>query len=105
MLSATLYIGSLKTTTIEESTLFFSNSIVCINKINTSALEDVEEAFILRDIPIKNLKINVKVDGSPMTLAFSLVSSSDRNELLKSGEVINNQTKAVRDYITQDKLV
>ena len=38
-----------------------------------------------------------------MTLVtFSVVNSSDKTELLKSGLVINNQKKAVRDYINRD---
>ena len=41
-----------------------------------------------------------------MTLiTFSLVNSSDRAELLKSGLVINNQRKTVRDYINPDRLI
>ena len=43
--------------TTEEFTHSFSNSILCLNKINTStSLEDIEEAFIYRDIPISQLK-------------------------------------------------
>ena len=43
------------------------------------------------DIPIKNLKRNVKADGTPMTfVAFSLVNSSDMIGLLNSGLVVNN---------------
>ena len=43
--------------TIEESAKPFFNSTLCINKVNISTtLEDIEEAFIYRDIPIKNLK-------------------------------------------------
>ena len=49
-------------------------------------MEDIDEAFIHREIPIKNRKRNVKADGSPITLmSFSLVCSSDRTEVLKSG--------------------
>ena len=48
-------------------------------------MEDIEASFI-PNIPIKNLKTNVKAGGSPITLiTFSLVRSSDRTELLKSG--------------------
>ena len=44
MLSATLCIGS--PLTIEESTRYFSMSILCINKINTSSnLEDIQETY------------------------------------------------------------
>ena len=73
--------------TTEEFTHSFSNSILCLNKINTStSLEDIEEAFIYRDIPIKNRKISVNANGSPTTLkSFSLVRCLDRIELLKSG--------------------
>ena len=43
--------------TVEESTNYLSNSALCIYKINISTtLEDIEEAFIYRDIPFKNLK-------------------------------------------------
>ena len=71
---------------IEESTHSFSSSILCLNKMNTStSLEDIEEAFIHRDIPITNRKRNVKADGSPIAITFSLVRSSDRTELLKRG--------------------
>ena len=66
-------------------------------------MEDIEEAFIRKYIPIKNLKRNVKTDGLPMTspmpspmtspmtslmtspVTFSTVSSLDRTEPLKSG--------------------
>ena len=102
------FIESLKTTAIKESTISknFSNSKLCINKTNKSTnLENTEEAFIDRDIPSKNLKRNVKIDGSPMTLVtFSLVSNSDRNEILRSGLVINNQKRAVTDCVNKDKL-
>ena len=72
--------------TTKKSTHSFSNSIPCLNKINTStSLEDIEGAFIYRDIPIKNRKRNAKANGLPRTLmTFSLVRSSDRTELLKS---------------------
>ena len=40
-----------------------------------------------------------------MTLVtFSLVSNSDKNELLRSGLVIKNQRRAVTDCINKDKL-
>ena len=68
-------------------------------------MEDIEEAFIYKDIPTKNLKGNVRADGTPTTLVtFSVVNSSDRTELLKSGLVVNNK-KAVIVYINRDKLV
>ena len=56
------------------------NSTLSLNKINiTTTLEDNEEAFIYKDIPIKNFKKCTKVDGSAMTLVtFSLVNNSDR---------------------------
>ena len=90
----------------EESTNNFHNSTLCINKVSiTTTSEDIEEAFIYRDIPIKNLKICTKVDGSSMTLiTFNLVNNSDRPELLKGGGSINNK-KAVRYYINRDKLL
>ena len=98
--------------TIEESTNNFHNSTLCINKVNiATTLEDIEQAFIYRDIPIKNIPIKnlkrcTKADGSSMTLiTFNLVNSSDRPELLRGGLSINNQKKAVRDYINRDKLL
>ena len=43
--------------TVEESTNTFTNSTLCLNKINTATpLEDFEEVFIYRDRPIKSLK-------------------------------------------------
>ena len=90
--------------TIEESTNIFHNSTLCINKVSIAAtFEDIEEAFIYRDIPIKNLKICAKADGSSMTLITSnLVSNSDRPELLKGGLSINNNQN---NYINRDKLL
>ena len=38
-------------------------------------------------------------------ITFSLVDTSDRTDLLKSGLIINEQRKAVRDYIIGDRLV
>ena len=63
--------------TEEESTNTFSNSTLRINKVNTTTtLEDIEEAFIYRDIPIKNLKRCTKADGKAMTLVtFALVNN------------------------------
>ena len=40
-----------------------------------------------------------------MLITFSLVNSSDKAELLKSGLVTNNQRKTVRDYINRDRLI
>ena len=76
---------------IEESCNLSSNSTLCLNKISISTmLEEVEEAFIHQDTPLRNLKRCNKADGSPTTLTtFSLVNSSDRAGLLKSGLVIN----------------
>ena len=93
--------------TVEEATNTFSNSTLCINKINTATtLEDIEEAFIYRQITIKNLKRCTKADATAMTLeTFASVNNSDRSELLKGGLSINNQKKAVRDYINRDKLI
>ena len=66
-------------------------------------LEDIEEAFIYRDIPIKNFKRCTKVDWWAMNLVtFSLINNSDRSEWVKSGLVINNEKKAVRDYINRE---
>ena len=61
---------------MEESTNSFSSSTLCINKVNTTiTLEDIEEAFIYKDIPIKNLKRCTRADGTAMTLVmFELVS-------------------------------
>ena len=39
------------------------------NSIPTT-LEDIEEAFIYRDIPTKNLKRNLKADGTPTISDF-----------------------------------
>ena len=105
--SSAIYRLTKKHVSIEESTSSFSNSTLCLNKINvTTTLEDVEDAFIYRDIPIKNLKSCTKADGSAMTLVtFSLVNSSDMPELLKNGLVINNQKRAVRDYINRERLI
>ena len=56
----------------------------------TTTLEDIEEAFIYRDIPIRNLKRCTKADGKAMTLVtFSLVDNSDRSKLLKG--CVNNK--------------
>lgn len=38
-------------------------------------------------------------------ITFSLVNTWDRTDLLKSGLIINEQRKAVRDYIIGDRLV
>ena len=77
--------------TVEESTNTFHNSTLWINKVSiTTTSEDIEEAFIYRDVPIKNLKRCTKADGSAMTLiTLNLVNNSDRPqiELL----IINNQ--------------
>ena len=58
-----------------------------MNEINTSTtLEENEEAFIYKDISIKNLKRNLKTDVTPMTLVtFSIFTSSNRAEVLKTG--------------------
>ena len=93
--------------TVEKFTNNFSNSTLCINKVNTAiTLEDIEEAFIYRDIQIKNLKRCTRADGTAMTLImFELVNFENRSELLKNGISINNQNKAVRDYINREKLI
>ena len=78
--------------TIEESTNNFHNSTLCISKVSiTTTLEDIEQAFIYRDIPVQNLKRCTKADGYSMTLiTFNLVNNSDRSDLLKGGISINN---------------
>ena len=93
--------------TIEESTHSFWNSTLHMNKINISTtLEDIEEAFVYRNIPFKNFKRCIKDGGNPMTLVtLSLVNSSDRTELLKSRLIINNKKKAFRDYINRERLI
>ena len=54
--SNTIYRITKNHITIKESTNSFSNSILDLNKINISTtLENNKEAFIHRDIPIKNL--------------------------------------------------
>ena len=92
--------------TVEESTNTFTNSTLCLNKINIrTTLEDIEEAFKYRDIPIKISKRCTKADRSAMTLiTFLLVNNSDRSELVKSGLVINNEKKAIRDHINRGRL-
>ena len=93
--SSAIYRLTNKHITIEESTNNFHNSTLCINKVSIgTTLEDIEEAFIYKDIPIKNLKRCTKADGSSMKLiTFNLVNNSDRSELLKGGLSINNQKK------------
>ena len=92
--SSVLYRLTKKHISTEEATNTFSNSTLCLNKINTAiTLEDIEETFIYRDIPIKNLKRFTKADGPAKTLiTFSLVNNSDSSELL-NGLVINNKKK------------
>ena len=77
--------------TVAESTNRFSNSTLYINKVNAAiTLEDIEEAFIYRGMPIKNLKRCTRVDGTAMTLImFELVNIADRSGLLKNGISIN----------------
>ena len=96
--SSAIYGLTNKHITIEESTNDFHNSTLCINKVSiTTTLEDIEEAFIYRDILIKNLKRYTKADGSPMTLiAFNLVNSSDRPGLMRGRLSINNKKKSCR---------
>ena len=71
--------------TMEESTNTFHNSTFCINKVSiTTALEDIEEAIIYRDVQVKNLKRCTKADSPAMNLiTFNLVNNSDSPELLK----------------------
>ena len=77
--------------TVEESTNTFHNSTLWINKVSiTTTSEDIEEAFIYRDVPIKNLKRCTKADGSAMTLiTLNLVNNSDRPQIVLL--IINNQ--------------
>ena len=84
--------------TIEESTNNFHNSTLCISKVSiTTTLEDIEEAFIFRDIPVKNLRRCTKTDGYSMTLiTFNLVNKSDRPDLLKGRISINNKKSGKR---------
>ena len=42
---------------------------------------------------------------SVILYAFELVNLEDKSKLLKSGTSINNQNKAVTDYINQEKLI
>ena len=76
---------------MEESTNSFCSATLCINKVNTAiTLKGIEEAFICKDIPIKNLKRCSRADGTAMTLAmFELVSLEDKSKLLKNGISIN----------------
>ena len=85
----------------------FLNTLFFLNKISTSTtLEDIEQAFIYRDVSIKNLKRNVKAHASPITLVtFLSVSGSDKTEILKTGLVVKNEKKPTKDYINRDKLV
>ena len=54
--SCAIYRLTNKHITTEESTNTFHNSTFCINKVSiTTTLEDIEEAFIYRNVPIKNL--------------------------------------------------
>ena len=77
--SSAIYRLTNKHITIEESTNNLHNSTLCINKVSIgTTLKDIEEAFIYRDIPIKNLKRCTKADGSSMTvITFNLVNNSD----------------------------
>ena len=72
--------------TIKKSTHSFSNSILCLNEINTStSLEDIEENLLTETSQLKTEKKPAKANGLPITLmTFSLVCRSDRTELLKS---------------------
>ena len=92
---------------VEESTNLSSNALLCLNKISISTtLEEVKQAFIQQDISFRNIKTCNEADGSPMTLiAFAVLDSSDRDELLKSGLVIKDQRNTVRDYINRDRLI
>ena len=85
--SSAIYRLTNKHITIEESTNTFHNCTLSINKVSiTATLEDIEEAFIHRGVPIKNLKRCTKADGPAMTsITFNLVNNSDRPELLKGG--------------------
>ena len=83
-----------------------TKNYITVEENTAITLEDIEEAFIYRDIPIKNLKRCTKTDGAAMTLKmFDLVNIGDRSELLKNVVSINNQNKAARDYINREKLI
>ena len=90
-----------------ESINSFSNSTLCMNKVNTAIkLEDIEDAFIYRDFPIKNLKRCTRADGTAMALIiFELVIIEEKSKLLKNGISVKNQNKAVSDYINREKLI
>lgn len=63
----------------EKFTNSISNYMICLNKTNISTtLEDIEEVLIYNDIPIRNIKQNIKADSTRMTVNFSLVNSSGR---------------------------
>ena len=96
--SSAIYRLTNKHITREESTNNFHNSILCISKDSiTTTLEDIEEAFIYRDIPVQNIKRCTKSDGYSMTLIiFNLVNNSDRPDLLKGGISINNKKSGKR---------
>ena len=78
-ISSTIYRLSKNKITMEESTNTFCNSTLCIHKINTTkTLEDIEEAFIYENIPIKNLKKCMRAHGAAMTLSYVQLSKSRR---------------------------
>ena len=105
--SSAIYRLTKNNITVEESTNSFSNSTFFINKVNTAiTLEDIEDSFIYRDIPIKNLKRCTRADGTAMALIiFELVIIEEKSKLLKNGISVKNQNKAVSDYINREKLI
>ena len=105
--SSAIYRLTKNNITVEESTNSTSIPTLYINKVNTSTtLKGIEEAFIYKDIPIKNLKRYTRADGTAMTLVmFDLLSLEDKSVFLKNGILFNNQVKAVRDYINREKLI
>ena len=98
MLSAVQSIGKPKTKLPQKNPQIVS--LVLHYVLTKTTLEDIEEAFIYKDIPIKNLKRCTKIEGAPISLVmFDFVSLGDKSNLLKNGIAINNQNKVVRDYI------
>ena len=82
--SSAIYRLKIKHITIKESTKNFHNSTLCINKvIITTTSEDIEEAYIYRDIPIKNLKRCTKVDGFCRCYTCNKIGHLTKNYKLK----------------------
>ena len=72
--SNAIYIFTKKHATIEESTNFFSNSMLFLNKRkNSTTVEDIAEAFIYIDKSIKNLNRNVNPIDTPIPLVTFII--------------------------------